>query len=161
MALSANLDLSTLSATTERKPEKTGGVSVSQIPPALIALLEREVPNALKDVDNRIVLALPVIVPGKAPTDKSTDEEKKAYADAEDQARAQAISDVKQLALYASAWGKGRPNGKDETGAYHEDKDERFYIVRVANKAEKDEPIVRLKVQKWTDVPKDNRPGRR
>ena len=64
------------SMTVERKPE--GGVTVSQLPPALVKLLQEYAPKALADKDFELILT------------------------AKDKATAQ------KLALYARAWGNGQ-----------------------------------------------------
>lgn len=155
MALT-DADLEGFSLESERKPEKTGGVTVTQIPATLVKLLESEAPKALADQDYRLVLRVPVRVDtSQVPetNEKSTKAEKDAALKALDEAtaaaKAKAVDTVKQLSLYASAWGKGQTNP-------------RLYITKVPNgKDEKDEPVARLKVQDWDKVSKDNRPGRR
>lgn len=154
MALT-DADLEGFTLVSERRPEKAGGVTVSQIPATLVKLLESEAPKALADKDHELILRLPVRPDySEVPevNDKSTEAEKaanaKAKAEADSKALALAMGNVKQLALYATAWGKGQ--------------DPKLYITRQPpRKDEKDVPIARLKVRKDEDVPAANRAGRR
>lgn len=153
MAVSEN-DLMGLTLVAQRKPEKVRGVTVSQVPPALITLLEQEAPKALADKNYELVLALPVSAtePVNLSTkDRENEDKVKAHKEATEAyeaAKANAVANVKQLALYATGWGKVQTP--------------KLYISKVPNRRDdKDAPIARLKVQLWDDVPQDNRPGRR
>lgn len=125
-------DLEGFSLVTEKKPERSGGVTVSQIPAALVKLLEAEAPKALADKDHRLILRLPVRVAEDA------DDATKA------EAKAKALKDVVLLASYATAWGKGQTP--------------KLYLTRQPNpRDEKGEPIVRMKVEKDEEANKRGR----
>lgn len=137
MALT-DADLAGFELTAEVKPEKTSGVSVSTIPPVLVKLLEKAVPRVLdpKDPTDEIILGLPY-------KPVAENEEKTVTADN----RKGVENNVKQLALYAAAWGKGQ--------------EPKLYIHKIPNRKEMAANVARLAVDKWEDVPKENRPGRR
>jgi hypothetical protein len=148
-------DLEGFELAAEAKPDKTSGVTISQIPPALVKMLEEHAPKALGDSTHELVLRAPVRVDtSKVPevTEKSTAAEKAAAKTALDEATAEAqktaTATVKLLASYATAWGKGQT-------------DPRLYITKVPNRKDMPDWHARLSVKKWDDVPKDNRPGRR
>lgn len=145
MALS-NSDLEGMELVSERKPEKAGGVTVSQIPEMLVKLLTAEAPKALADQDYELILRVPVRAPAPLP-EKATDEQKAAHKAETEAAEKKAVETAKQLTLYAAAWGKGQ--------------DPKLYIHKVPNRKDMPAHHARLSVQKWDDVPKDNRPGRR
>lgn len=152
-------DLMGLEVTTERKPERSGGVSVSNIPAMLVKFLEAEAPKALEDPkNNRLTLRLPVgeitLPEGTKPiNDKSSEAEKEVHAQAvaraTDEKKKQLRASLDQLALYARGWGNVQ--------------EPKLYMTRVQNtKDEKEsgEPVVHIKVQLDSDVPANNRPGR-
>lgn len=147
-------DLEGFELVSEKKPEKAGGVTISTIPAMLVKLLESEAPKALADKDYELILRMPVRVDLSdiaEVTEESTDKEKAQYeqavAKAKDEANKKAISTLKQLTLYAAAWGKGQ--------------EPKLYIHKVPNRKDMPETTARLAVDKWEDVPADNRPGRR
>jgi hypothetical protein len=144
-------DLDGFTVTTQKKPEKAGGVTVSQIPPQLVKYLETEAPKALADKDYELILTVPIKGTEPKPLAKdATAEQKTAHAEAVkayDEAVSKATSTAKQLALYAAAWGKGQ--------------DPKLYIHKVQNRRDMTGNVARLAVDKWEDVPADNRPGRR
>lgn len=145
MALTEN-DLEGLEIVTERKPEKAGGVTVSQIPAFLVNLLTQEAPKALADNDHELILRVPVRGPDKL-SDKATDAEKATHKEATDAAVKKATETAKQLTLYAAAWGKGQTP--------------KLYIHKVPNRKDMPSNHARLAVEDWDKVPKENRPGRR
>lgn len=139
-------DLAGLEIVTERKPEKAGGVTVSQIPEFLVNLLKQESPKALADNDHELILRVPVRLPEPL-TDKATDEAKAAHKEATEAATKKANETAKQLTLYAAAWGKGQTP--------------KLYIHKVPNRKDMPSNHARLAVEDWDKVPKENRPGRR
>jgi hypothetical protein len=145
MALS-NADLEGLELVTERKPEKAGGVTVSQIPENLVKLLTAEAPKALADSDHELILRVPVRLPEPL-KDNATAEAKAAHAEATSEAHKRANDTAKQLTLYAAAWGKGQTP--------------KLYIHKVPNRKDMPANHARLAVEDWDKVPKENRPGRR
>jgi hypothetical protein len=117
----------------------------------LVKYLETEAPKALADKDYELILTVPVKVeePKALPKD-ATAEQKTTHAqqgEAYLKAVEKATSTAKQLALYAAAWGKGQ--------------DPKLYIHKVQNRRDMTGNVARLAVDKWEDVPADNRPGRR
>lgn len=137
MALT-DADLEGFELSAEVKPEKTSGVSVSTIPAVLVKLLEKAVPKVLdpKDPTDEITLSLPYkAFPQETEKEKVTESRKEVEGN------------VKQLALYAAAWGKGQ--------------EPKLYIHKLPNRKEMSANVARLAVEKWEDVPKENRPGRR
>lgn len=147
-------DLEGFGLVAERKPEKSGGVTVTSIPAMLVKLLEQEAPKALADAAYELNLSVPVrpdYTDVPKIHDKSTQAEKdaalKAQTHADDEALKHAIGVVKQLALYAGAWGKGQ--------------EPKLYIHKIPNRKDMSANVARLAVEKWDDVPKENRPGRR
>lgn len=145
MAVSA-ADLEGFTLETEKKPDKVSGVTVSQIPEILVKLLATEAPKALKDPEYELVLRVPVKAPKPLKDDASADA-KAEHAKATEAAEKQAESVVKQLALYAAAWGKGQ--------------DPKLYIHKVQNRKDMPKNHARLAVELDSDVPSENRPGRR
>lgn len=147
-------DLEGFELAAEAKPDKTSGVTISQIPESLVKMLAEHAPKALGDDSHELVLRVPVRVDSaKVPevNDKSTPAEKAAAQKALDEATAEAqtkaTKTVKLLASYATAWGKGQ--------------EPKLYITKTPNRKDMPEWHARLSVKKWDDVPKDNRPGRR
>lgn len=145
MALT-DTDLEGMELVSERKPEKAGGVTVSQIPAMLVNYLTAEAPKALADADHELILRVPVKLPDKL-TDKATDAEKAAHKEATEKATKTAVETAKQLTLYAAAWGKGQTP--------------KLYIHKVPNRKDMPANHARLAVEEWDKVPKENRPGRR
>lgn len=145
MALSAS-DLEGFELAPERKPEKAGGVTVSTIPAPLVSLLETHAPKALEDKNFELILRVPVRGPD-ALSEKATEAEKAAHKVATDEAEKKAVSTLKQLALYAAAWGKGQTP--------------KLYIHKVPNRKDMPATHARLSVEKDEDVKPENRPGRR
>lgn len=145
MALSDS-DLEGFTLETEKKPDKVYGVTVSQIPEILVKLLETEAPKALKDPEYELVLRVPVKHPKPLKEGAST-EAQAAHKEATEAAEKQAESVVKQLALYAAAWGKGQ--------------DPKLYIHKVQNRKDMPKNHARLAVELDSEVPSENRPGRR
>jgi hypothetical protein len=153
MALSDN-DLEGMELVSERKPEKAGGVTVSQIPAMLVKYLTAEAPKALADADHELILRVPVRpdytgIPEI--TDKTSEADKAkavaATAEADTAANKKAVETAKQLTLYAAAWGKGQTP--------------KLYIHKVPNRKDMPANHARLAVEEWDKVPKENRPGRR
>jgi hypothetical protein len=160
MALS-DADLEGFTAETETVPSKTSGVTVSQIPAALVTLLEKRAPEVLDKAEKEIILRMPVKAqkPEK-PEEPAADAkaaEKDAYKTALSEykeamtvyaaAEKDAADKVKQLCLYATAWGKGQ--------------EPKLYIHKVMNRKDMPAYHARLRVQSWDKVPPENRPGRR
>jgi hypothetical protein len=160
MALT-DADLDGFTADVETVPSKTSGVVVSQIPASLVSLLEKQVPTVLDQKGKEIIIRLPVRAqkPEK-PEEPAADAkaaEKEAYKTAlaeykEAQtvyaaAEKVAAETVKQLCLYATAWGKGQ--------------EPKLYIHKVMNRKDMPAYHARLSVQSWDKVPPENRPGRR
>ena len=160
MALT-DADLDGFTAEAETVPSKTSGVTVSQIPQALITLLEKQVPNVLDKKDKEIIIRMPVKAEKptapEAPADDAKAAEKDAYKTALAEykealtayqaAEKTAAETVKQLCLYATAWGKGQ--------------EPKLYIHKVMNRKDMPAYHARLSVQSWDKVPPENRPGRR
>lgn len=147
-------DLEGFELAAEVKPDKTSGVTVSQMPETLVKMLAEHAPKALADDSHELVLRVPVKVDkSKVPatTDKSTPAEKaealKALGEATAEAQARATATVKLLAGYATAWGKGQ--------------EPKLYITKTPNRKDMPNWHARLSVKKWDDVPTENRPGRR
>ena len=152
MAIS-DTDLEGFEVAAERKPEKAGGVTVSQIPAGLVKLLTEHTPRALADKDYELVLRMPVKAPEVKPL---TDEERKDAKAVEAHAKATearvaaekaATETVKQLALYSTAWGKGQ--------------EPKLRITKIPNRKDMPTWHARLSVAKDEEVPVENRPGRR
>jgi len=150
MALSAS-DLEGFELVSERVPEKAGNVTVSTIPEGLVKLLTEHAPRALADKDYELILRVPVNFTRTDYPEKATPQQKvdtdKANAEAREAAEKKAVSILKQLALYAAAWGKGQ--------------DPKLYIHKVPNRKDMPSTHARLRVQLDEDVAKENRPGRR
>lgn len=170
MALSDS-DLDGFTSEVEEIPSKTQGVSVSTIPTALVNLLEKQIPTILDQKGKEIILRVPVKATkpqpiGDAPTlpEGATKEQKaeheaatKAHQEAyqgyvkalaEYQAAEKKATDtVKQLCLYAGAWGKGQTP--------------KLYVRKVMNRKDMPGYHARLAADTWSKVPEDNRPGRR
>ena len=160
MALS-DADIDGFTAETETVPSKTSGVTVSQIPASLVTLLEKQVPEVLDKTGKEIILRMPVKAqkPDKPeePADNAPKAEKDAYKTADQEyrealtvyqaAEKKAAEIVKQLCLYATAWGKGQ--------------EPKLYIHKVMNRKDMPAYHARLSVQSWDKVPPENRPGRR
>jgi len=152
MAIS-DTDLLGFEVAAERKPEKAGGVTVSQIPAGLVSLLETHAPKALADKDYELVLRMAP----KAPEPKPLTDEQRADKDAvaahnealrvRAEAEKAATDTVKQLALYSTAWGKGQTP--------------KLRITKVPNRKDMPAWHARLSVAKDEEVPVENRPGRR
>jgi hypothetical protein len=152
MAIS-DTDLEGFEVAAERKPEKAGGVTISQIPAGLVSLLTTHAPKALADKDYELVLRMPVKAPEVKPL---TDDERKDAKVVEAHGKAvearvagekAATETVKQLALYATAWGKGQ--------------EPKLRITKIPNRKDMPDWHARLSVAKDADVSVDNRPGRR
>jgi hypothetical protein len=132
--------------------ETSTAITVSRIPQALVNLLEKEAPKALENSNYELVLRVPVKAP--EPTvlsEEDVNDDLKVMAcaatfEAYVNAETDAISVLKQLTLYAAAWGKGQ--------------DPKLYIHKIPNRRDMPKTVARLKVEKWDDVPKENRPGR-
>lgn len=145
-------DLEGFELAPERKPEKAGGVTVSQIPPMLVKMLEEHAPKALADKNYELVLRVPVkaakpadLTPAELKDEKAVkahSEAVKAHAEAE----AKATDTVKQLALYSVAWGKGQTP--------------KLYINKVPNRKDMPSYHARLGVKLDEEVAPENRPGR-
>jgi hypothetical protein len=138
-------DLEGFELVSTKRPEKAGGVTVSQIPAMLVKLLEQEAPKALstkaKPSDYEIILSIPV---------RHTPDEKKSgkeNAEAKAEAEKAAKNTVQQLASYAAAWGKGQ--------------EPKLYIHKIPNRKDMADNVARLAVELDSEVGKDNRPGRR
>ena len=132
MALT-DVDLSGLEVEAEARPEKGSKVEVSEIPAALVKRLETEAPRALKDKNYEVVLRLPY-------DPKETDDEKATSL-------AHVSGVIRQLTLYAAAWGKGQTP--------------KLYIHKRPNRKGVEGNVARLAVEDWEKVPAENRPGRR
>src|ERR1700735_5463095 len=138
MAIS-DTDLLGFEVAAERKPEKAGGVTVSQIPAGLVSLLETHGS------------------PQKARSPKPLTDEQRADKDAvaahnealrvRAEAEKSATDTLKQLALYSTAWGKGQTP--------------KLRITKVPNRKDMPAWHARLSVAKDEEVPVENRPGRR
>lgn len=160
MALT-DADLDGFTADVETVPSKTSGVVVSQIPQALVNLLKEQVPNVLDQKGKEIIVRMPVkATKPEAPEEPAADAkaaEKEAYKTALAEykeamtiyaaAEKVAAETVKQLCLYATAWGKGQ--------------EPKLYIHKVMNRKDMPAYHARLSVQSWDKVPPENRPGRR
>jgi hypothetical protein len=147
-------DLEGFELVPERKAEKAGGVTISQIPAGLVALLKEHAPKALNDRNYELVLRVPVKVPAPPAL---TEAQIKALDDKASKARVEqittyhealekAVDTVKQLALYSVAWGKGQ--------------DPKLYINKIPNRKDMPPNHARLGVKLDTDVAPENRPGR-
>lgn len=142
-------DLEGFELAAEVKPDKTSGVTVSQMPETLVKMLAEHAPKALADDSHELVLRVPVrFSPAEV---KGTPDEKAkltaANAEAKAEAEAKATATVKLLAGYATAWGKGQ--------------EPKLYITKTPNRKDMPNWHARLSVKKWDDVPTENRPGRR
>jgi hypothetical protein len=145
MALT-NEDLAGLEIVTERRPEKIGSVTVSHIPETLVKLLVQETPKVLTDKNYELIIRVPVRAPATL-SDKATAEDKAAHKTATEAAEKKAADTVKQLCLYAVAWGKGQSP--------------RLYIRKIPNRTTIPDNHARLAVKLWDDVPPQDRPGRK
>jgi|SRR5215469_5204826 len=167
MAL-ADSDLMGLTSEVEVIPSKTSGVSVSTIPSALVSLLEKQTPEVLDKKDKEIILRLapaatdPASITAPEAVAEDADKATKAAYDQAVKEHAQTVKEaseawekavkeatdkVKQLCLYAAAWGKGQ--------------EPKLYIHKVMNRKDMPAYHARLAVQTWDKVPAENRPGRR
>lgn len=160
MALT-DADLDGFTAEAETVPSKTSGVTVSQIPATLVTLLEKQVPNVLDRKDKEIIIRMPVKAQKPEPVQEPAADAKAAEKEAYKTALAEykeamityqaaekvAAETVKQLCLYATAWGKGQ--------------EPKLYIHKVMNRKDMPAYHARLSVQSWDKVPPENRPGRR
>lgn len=169
MALS-NADLDGFESEVEQVPSKTQGVSVSSIPQALVTLLEKQAPQVLDRKDKEIILKMAPKAPKPEPVpdvealpEGATKAQQEAHAKALEshkeaveahrkavevyaEAEKAAVSTIKQLCLYASAWGKGQ--------------EPKLYVHKVMNRKDMPAWHARLSVESWDKVPPENRPGR-